>query len=50
MSAVDGEYLTVAEAATFLRVASSTIRRWIREGTFPPIALAGDGWPSSVRI
>ncbi len=35
MSAVDGEYLTVAEAATFLRVASSTIRRWIREGDLP---------------
>ncbi len=35
MSAADGEYLTVAEAATFLRVASSTIRRWIREGDLP---------------
>jgi excisionase family DNA binding protein len=32
MSAVDEEYLTVAEAATLLRVATSTIRRWIREG------------------
>ena len=35
MSAVDGEYLTVAEAATLLRVATSTIRRWIREGDVP---------------
>src|SRR5215207_63820 len=35
MSAVDEEFLTVAEAATLLRVASSTIRRWIREGDVP---------------
>jgi len=35
MSAVDEEYLTVAEAATLLRVAPSTIRRWIREGDVP---------------
>jgi excisionase family DNA binding protein len=35
MSAVDEEYLTVAEAATLLRVATSTIRRWIREGDVP---------------
>lgn len=26
------EYLTVTEAATLLRVAPSTVRRWIREG------------------
>jgi excisionase family DNA binding protein len=32
MRAVDEEYVTVAEAATLLRVAPSTIRRWIREG------------------
>ena len=35
MSAVDEEYLTVAEAAMLLRVAPSTIRRWIREGDVP---------------
>jgi excisionase family DNA binding protein len=35
MSAVDEEYLTVAEAATLLRVAPSTVRRWIREGDVP---------------
>jgi excisionase family DNA binding protein len=35
MAAVDEEYLTVAEAATLLRVAPSTIRRWIREGDVP---------------
>jgi excisionase family DNA binding protein len=35
MSAVDEEYLTVAEAATLLRVAPSTIRRWIRQGDVP---------------
>ena len=35
MRAVDEEYLTVAEAATLLRVAPSTIRRWIREGDVP---------------
>jgi excisionase family DNA binding protein len=35
MRAVDEEFLTVAEAATLLRVAPSTIRRWIREGDVP---------------
>jgi excisionase family DNA binding protein len=35
MSGVGEEYLTVAEAATLLRVAPSTIRRWIREGDVP---------------
>ena len=35
MSAVDEDYLTVAEAATLLRVAPSTIRRWIRQGDVP---------------
>jgi excisionase family DNA binding protein len=32
MPALDEEYLTVSEAATLLRVAPSTVRRWIREG------------------
>jgi excisionase family DNA binding protein len=31
----DENYLTVTEAATLLRVAPSTIRRWIREGDLP---------------
>ena len=35
MRAADEEYVTVAEAATLLRVATSTIRRWIREGDLP---------------
>lgn len=35
MHAVDEEYLSVAEAADRLRVAPSTIRRWIREGDLP---------------
>ena len=35
MHAVDDEFVTVAEAATLLRVAPSTIRRWIREGDVP---------------
>ena len=35
MRAVDEEYVTVAEAAALLRVATSTIRRWIREGDVP---------------
>lgn len=33
------EYLTVAEAAALLRVAPSTIRRWIREGDLPAYRL-----------
>jgi excisionase family DNA binding protein len=35
MHAIDEEYLTVAEAAALLRVAASTIRRWIRQGDIP---------------
>lgn len=35
MRAVDEEFVTVAEAAQLLRVAPSTIRRWIREGEVP---------------
>jgi excisionase family DNA binding protein len=35
MCTVDEEFLTVTEAATLLRVAPSTIRRWIREGDVP---------------
>ena len=35
MRALDEEYLTVAEAATLLRVAPSTVRRWIRDGDVP---------------
>jgi excisionase family DNA binding protein len=35
MSALEDDYLTVAEAATILRVAPSTIRRWIRSGEVP---------------
>ena len=31
----DGEYMTVAEAATLLRVTPSTVRRWIRLGDVP---------------
>ncbi len=31
----DGDYVTVKEAASLVRVAPSTIRRWIREGTLP---------------
>jgi excisionase family DNA binding protein len=35
LAALDEKYLTVTEAATLLRVAPSTIRRWIREGDLP---------------
>ncbi len=35
MRALDEEFVTVAEAATLLRVAPSTVRRWIREGDVP---------------
>jgi excisionase family DNA binding protein len=35
MSALEEEYLTVAEAAAHMRVAPSTIRRWIRQGDVP---------------
>jgi excisionase family DNA binding protein len=35
MRAMDEEFVTVAEAAALLRVATSTIRRWIREGDVP---------------
>ncbi len=35
MPAFDDDYVTVAEAATLLRVAPSTVRRWIRDGDVP---------------
>ena len=35
MRSLDEEYVTVAKAATLLRVAPSTVRRWIREGDVP---------------
>ena len=35
MRSLDEEYVTVAEATTLLRVAPSTVRRWIREGDVP---------------
>ena len=35
MRARDEDYITVTEAATLLRVAPSTVRRWIREGDVP---------------
>jgi excisionase family DNA binding protein len=35
MRTLDEEYVTVTEAATLLRVAPSTVRRWIREGDVP---------------
>ena len=35
MRALDEEFVTVDEAATLLRVAPSTVRRWIREGDVP---------------
>ena len=35
MHTMDEEFLTVAEAATLLRVAPSTVRRWIRKGDVP---------------
>jgi excisionase family DNA binding protein len=35
MRALDEDYVTVAEAATLLRVATSTVRRWIRYGDVP---------------
>ena len=39
MTAINEEYLTVAEAAALMRVAPSTIRRWIREGDLPAYRL-----------
>ena len=39
MRAIDEDYVTVAEAATLLRVAPSTVRRWIREGDVPAVRI-----------
>ena len=35
MHGIDEDFVTVAEAATLLRVAPSTVRRWIRDGDVP---------------
>jgi excisionase family DNA binding protein len=39
MSALEDDYLTVDEAASLLRVAPSTVRRWIRQGEVPAFRL-----------
>lgn len=39
MSAREDDYLTVIEAASLMRVAPSTVRRWIREGDVPAYRL-----------
>src|SRR3954454_625145 len=39
MQTLNEEYLTVAEAATLVRVAPSTISHWIREGNLPAYRL-----------
>ena len=39
MSTLEHDYLTVAEAAALLRVAPSTVRRWIRQGDVPAYRL-----------
>ena len=35
MQVLDAEYVTVAQVATLLHVAPSTVRRWIRQGDVP---------------
>lgn len=39
MNALADDYLTVSEAAALLRVAPSTVRRWIRSGDVPAYRL-----------
>lgn len=39
MQTLEKEFLTVTEAATLLRVAPSTVRRWIRQGDIPAYRL-----------
>ena len=39
MSTLENDYLTVTEAAALLRVAPSTVRRWIRQGDVPAYRL-----------
>lgn len=55
MHAFDEDYVTVDEAATILRVAPSTVRRWIREGGLPAyrmgkrrLALRRDDLPTMI--
>lgn len=36
------EYLTLAEAAKYLKVSKSTMRRWLVEGRGPPVTNLGE--------
>lgn len=40
MSLPDAELITLSEAAAFARKAKLTISRWVRDGSFPPPAVA----------
>lgn len=41
MASIVDDHLTLAEAAASLRVAPSTVRRWIREGRLPASRVGG---------
>lgn len=41
MHVVDEQLMTVAEVAEFLRVAPSTVRRWVRDGAIPAFRIGG---------
>jgi excisionase family DNA binding protein len=38
---VDNQWLTAKEAAQYLRVATTTILKWAKQGTIPAHALSG---------
>jgi excisionase family DNA binding protein len=46
----DSELLTVAEVAHILRVDSTSIRRWIKQGTLEAIVLPHKGTRMAYRI
>ena len=41
---ISATYLTIADAAKIIRVSSSLVRRWVRNGTLPSVKIGDRGY------